>query len=70
VYKLCEAQLHIMNCNGRYSHMNNVVNSMFFMSKEKIDNINNHIMNITNLWNEKNDNDNQQSFYENPTITK
>jgi hypothetical protein len=40
------------------------------MSKEKIDNINNHIMNITNLWNEKNDNDNQQSFYENPTITK
>jgi hypothetical protein len=57
---------HYMNCNGRYAHMNGVVNSMFFMSKNKILNIDNHIKNITKLWNELNENDNQQSFFETP----
>jgi hypothetical protein len=57
---------HYMNCNGNYRYMRGVINSMFFLSKDKNAISENHICNITKLWNEKNCNDTQQSYFCDP----
>ncbi|ATZ80282.1 WW domain-containing protein [Bodo saltans virus] len=54
---------HYMNCNGKYRYMKGVINSMFFLSKDKNAMNNKDIKNITKIWNDKNDNDTQQSYF-------
>jgi hypothetical protein len=43
--------------------MKGVINSMFFLSKDKNAMNNKDIKNITKIWNDKNDNDTQQSYF-------
>lgn len=54
---------HYMNCNGNTVHMKGVVNSLFFLSKNKKIVTDKHISEITEVWNTyEEDKDNQSNF--------
>jgi hypothetical protein len=42
---------HYMNCNGRTVKMNNTINSMFFLSRDKNIISDKHIVELSKLWN-------------------
>ena len=54
---------HYMNCNGKIVHMRGVVNSMFFLSKDKNVVTDEQIEGLLKSWNTyEKDEDNQSEF--------
>lgn len=59
---------HYMNCNGRTVHMNGVINSMFFLSRNKNIVTDDKINKLLKLWNTYTDDKINQSFFTIPEI--